>query len=121
MVQTYKGECCGDLETRLDPAFFKALGDPNRIILVARLAGMGHPSTVTEAAGCCPVDLSVVSRHLAVLRDAGVLRAEKRGREVHYTLPHREVAATLRAVADAIEQCCEPGCCPGPDAKQEDA
>jgi ArsR family transcriptional regulator len=111
MTQTYKDVCCADLEARLDPAFFRALGDPNRIVLVARLAGLDHPSTVTEAAECCPVDLSVVSRHLAVLRDAGVLRAEKRGREVHYTLPHREVAATLRAIADAVERCCDPGCC----------
>jgi ArsR family transcriptional regulator len=72
---------------------------------------MDHPSTVTEAAGCCPVDLSVVSRHLAVLRDAGVVKAEKHGREVHYSLPHRELADTLRAMADAVERCCEPGCC----------
>jgi ArsR family transcriptional regulator len=119
MTQTYKEMCCTDLEARLDPAFFRALGDPNRIVLVARLAGLGHPSTVTEAARCCPVDLSVVSRHLAVLRDAGVVKAEKRGREVHYTLPHREVAATLRAMADAVERCCDPGCCETTDTEEE--
>lgn len=114
MVQTYKGSCCDGLENRLDPDFFKALGDPNRIILVARIAGMDHPSTVTEAAGCCPVDLSVVSRHLAVLREAGIVKAEKRGREVHYRVAHRELADTLRSIADAVEQCCEPGCCSAP-------
>jgi DNA-binding transcriptional ArsR family regulator len=105
---------CDDLETQLDPALFKALADPNRITLVARLGGTGQPSTVTEAAGCCPVDLSVVSRHLAVLRDAGVVESEKRGREVRYWVPHRDLAARLRSLADAVEACCGTDCCEQP-------
>ena len=78
--------CCPDLEGLIDPALFRALGDPNRVALLATLGRSGRPTTVTEAADCCPVDLSVVSRHLAVLREAGVVRAAKQGREVHYTV-----------------------------------
>jgi len=102
-------DCSSDLEALLDPALFKALGDPNRVALVAHLGQSGRPTTVTEAAECCPVDLSVVSRHLAVLRQAGVVQAEKRGREVHYTVSHHSLAATLRSLADALEACCPPG------------
>ena len=40
---------------------------------------LGPYSTVTEAAGCCPVDLSVVSRHLATLKEAGILQADLNG------------------------------------------
>jgi len=95
-----------DLEAVLDPGFFKALAEPNRIVLIAHLAGHREPSTVSEAAGCCTIDLSVVSRHLATLRDAGVVNAERRGRQVYYSVSHGEVARRLRVVADALEACC---------------
>ncbi len=52
------------------------------------------------------MDISVVSRHLATLRDAGVLQAERRGKEVFYTLKASSLVSTLRAIADAIETCC---------------
>ncbi len=90
----------------MNPKFFKALGDPNRIAILARLAGCGRPCTVTELNACCPVDFSVVSRHLALLREAGILEAERRGKEVYYSVRFDHVAATLRAIADAIEACC---------------
>ncbi len=86
--------------------FFKALGDPNRVALLVRLAEIGRPCTVSQAAGCCPTDISVVSRHLALLRDAGILKAEKRGREVYYSVRYAELVAALRRIADAVEGCC---------------
>jgi ArsR family transcriptional regulator len=54
------------------------------------------------------VDISVISRHLAILRDAGVVKAEKRGKQVFYQLNGEELAAALRAMADAVEACCIP-------------
>lgn len=90
----------------MDRKLFRALGDPCRIALLAFVAGARRPVTVSEAACCCPVDLSVVSRHLKVLRDAGVLEAEKRGKEMFYCVPYRELAQALRAMAEAIEHCC---------------
>jgi ArsR family transcriptional regulator len=122
MTQTYKDRsdraeaCCAGLEGFLDPAVFRALGDPNRVALIARLGRSGRPTTVTEAADCCPVDLSVVSRHLAVLREAGVLRAVKQGREVRYTVSP-DLAASLRALADALDACCPPDAAPSPEPK----
>jgi ArsR family transcriptional regulator len=112
----------GTLDDLLDTDLFKALGDPNRAALVAHLGASG-PSTVSEAARCCPVDLSVASRHLAILREAGVVRAERKGREVHYSVPHRALANTLRSLAEALEACCAPGddCFdPGEDAPESD-
>jgi ArsR family transcriptional regulator len=115
MVQECKGQQIPtDLEPLLAPELFRALGDPNRLTLLASLAGRGECCTVSEMATCCPVDLSVVSRHLAQLRDAGIVKAEKRGRQVFYTLQCAELAKTLRALADALEACCptEPTCEP---------
>jgi DNA-binding transcriptional ArsR family regulator len=103
--------CCAGLEDLLVPRFFKALGDPTRVAILARLAQSCGPSTVGSVAGCCPVDLSVVSRHLRVLRDAGIVVAERRGKEVLYSVRYDALAQTLRQLADAIE-----ACCPNPQA-----
>ena len=108
VVPQRSAECCTPAITDvLAPRFFRALCDPNRIALVIRLAQCGRPCTVSELAKCCPTDLSVVSRHLALLRDAGVLTARKRGKEVYYSVPYEGLAGTLRAMADAIEGCCQ--------------
>ena len=58
----------------------------------------------------------MVSRHLAVLRRAGVLRAAKQGREVRYTVSPG-LAASLRSLADALDACC-PLSPPSPDPQE---
>lgn len=98
--------CCPALDGLLDHRFFKALCDPNRIALLIRLAECDKPCTVSEMAECCPVDISVVSRHLAILREAGILAARKQGKEVLYSVRYTELASTLRELADAVEGCC---------------
>ncbi|MCH8054507.1 MAG: winged helix-turn-helix transcriptional regulator [Planctomycetes bacterium] len=105
-VRSSGRRCCADMGKLLEPRFFKALSDPNRIALLSRLAKCRRPCGVSELVGCCGVDISVVSRHLALLRDAGILRAEKRGKEVYYSVRCEEVVSTLRRIADAIEACC---------------
>jgi DNA-binding transcriptional ArsR family regulator len=104
-----------DIDQRLDPQLFKALGDPTRVLLVSCLAKCGRPCSVGEIAQCCDVDLSVVSRHLALLARAGVLESQREGRIVRYQVRLADLAAQLRALADAIEGCCAPGgCCVTP-------
>lgn len=71
---------------------------------MSQLADIGDAyTTVGAIAQGLPVHPSVVSRHLRVLRDAGMVEADRRGQEVHYRLRHRDVAATLRTLADAVE------------------
>ena len=97
--------CCGGIGALLDPRFFKALCDARRLAILARLVSLRGPATVSKIAECCPTDISVVSRHLAVLRDAGILAAEKRGKEVYYTVRYTVLAQTLRKLANAFEAC----------------
>ena len=108
MTQTSNGSnsCCSDIESLFPTGFFKALGDRNRIALMARLASCCDSKTVSELSECCPTDLSVVSRHLGTLREAGIVESEKRGREVFYRLRYDALAKSLRQMADAIEECC---------------
>ncbi len=89
--------------TQVDPEFFKALGDPMRLALVGYMAQLGKPSSVTEVSSCCGIDFSGVSRHLKVLRDAGIVSAEKRGRETFYKLNVESLATTFRALSDMLE------------------
>lgn len=112
MTQTSKSvsledSCCEGLEDLFPSGFFRALGDPNRVALMARLASCCESRTVSQLSACCPTDLSVVSRHLATLRDAGIVESEKRGREVFYRLRYDQLATTLRQMADAVEACCD--------------
>jgi len=100
-------ECCGDgLRGLLEPRLFRALSDANRLTILAVLAGCGGARSVTELAVCCPVDLSVVSRHLAVLRDAGLVESARAGKAVLYRARCDVLARTLRAIADALDRCC---------------
>ncbi len=100
------------LDHQLDPQFFRALGDPTRLKLLACLAKCARPCSVGEVAQCCSVDLSVVSRHLATLARSGVLEAQRAGQSVRYRVPLAEVAARLRSLADAFDACRDDGLSP---------
>lgn len=115
-------EACTDaLAEHLRPEVFKALADPRRLALLAQLATSPTPITVGEASGCCNVHLSGVSRHLSILKQAGIVSAEKSGREVAYQLNAATLTGVLRGLADAIEQCCTAvGCCTPTDGEQDD-
>ena len=103
--QGMPADCARALEAHLEPEMFRALCDPVRLSLFAHLASFGRPVTVTEASECCGIHFSGVSRHLAQLKRAGLVSAEKRGREVHYWPDVGAVASTLRGLADALEAC----------------
>lgn len=62
----------------------KALGHPTRLFLVDHLAG--GETCVCELAELVGADVSTVSRHLGVLREAGILADERRGAQVFYHL-----------------------------------
>ena len=97
-------QAIGDLGTVLSHHLFRALGEPTRARLVDLLAERCRACSVSELADCLDVDLSVVSRHLALLRAAGILRATKSGRVVLYEIQFDAVAEVLRGIADALER-----------------
>ena len=78
---------------------FAALADPSRRFVVERLAARGSASQ-TELAHELPVTRQAVAKHLARLRDAGLVRAERRGRETRYELE----SAPLGDAAEWLER-----------------
>ena len=95
----------GALRRLLQPELFRSLADPTRLQVLDRLSRTAAPQTVTEIAGCCGVHLSGVSRHLAALRDAGIVRAHKQGREVRYALDCEHLATVFEDLAAAFAGC----------------
>lgn len=81
----------------------KALGEFNRLSLVYRLCQCKVPQNMMCLCECCSVDASVVSRHLKVLSQEGIVSSRRKGREIHYSLNRAEVSKRLRELADVIE------------------
>ncbi|CAN5795426.1 hypothetical protein BH11PLA1_BH11PLA1_12960 [soil metagenome] len=94
-----------NLARALDAGLFKALGDATRLHLLGCLAGCCRPCSVSEVAACCAVDLSVVSRHLAQLEAAGVLRSHREGKSVLYAVAFEALGGALRRLGEAVAEC----------------
>ena len=65
-------------------AAFRALADPTRREILRVLAGGSRTSG--EIAELFESSWPTVSRHLAVLRDSGLVLAQRSGQEIHYEL-----------------------------------
>lgn len=65
-------------------AAFRALADPTRRDIVHLLRA--GPLTSGEIAHHFPVAWPTISRHLAVLREAGLITAERHGQQIVYEL-----------------------------------
>lgn len=72
---------------------FKALSEPVRVQLVLQLS-QGERS-VNQLVAVLDAPQSTVSRHLASLRAAELVRFERRGSSVHYRLADAHLAALL--------------------------
>lgn len=75
----------------------RALSAPIRIAIVTEL-GRG-PRCVHELVDAVGATQPLISQHLRVLRGAGVVRGERRGREIAYALTDEHIA---HIVADAV-------------------
>jgi ArsR family transcriptional regulator len=62
----------------------KALAHPTRLFIVDQLAD--EPRCVCELTEMVGADVSTVSRHLSVLREAGIVLDDKQGNQVFYSL-----------------------------------
>jgi DNA-binding transcriptional ArsR family regulator len=75
----------------------RALAAPLRIAIVTELA---HDSKcVHELVASLGAAQPLISQHLRVLRAAGVVRGDRRGREIEYALTDEHIA---HIVADAV-------------------
>jgi DNA-binding transcriptional ArsR family regulator len=62
----------------------KALAHPTRLFIVDQLSR--GEKNVGDLTGMIRSDVSTVSKHLSVLKNAGIIKDNKRGTQVFYTL-----------------------------------
>src|ERR1700744_1402736 len=99
-------------------ALFRSLGDPARLMIVRRLAA--GPARVTDLVAGLGLAQSTVSKHLACLRDCGLVTSEPAGRASVFGLAEAALAdmlaaaeTVLAATGNAIALCPAwgSGCC----------
>jgi ArsR family transcriptional regulator, arsenate/arsenite/antimonite-responsive transcriptional repressor len=91
----------------------KALGDPTRLKILALLKSKGRSCCeliARDEKGLCACDIeqavglsqAAVSHHMGLLRRAGLVDAEKRGRWVYYSRNEAAIAGLADAIAKAV-------------------
>jgi DNA-binding transcriptional ArsR family regulator len=105
-------------------ALFRSLGDPARLMIVRRLAA--GPARVTELVSALGLAQSTVSKHLACLRDCGLVTSQPAGRASVFRLTQPALADMLSAAENVLaatgnavalcpvwgtgtDDCCPPG------------
>jgi len=91
-----------DAEARAG-AVFDALADPTRRTVLRTVAERG-PLTATALASSLPISRQAVSKHLGVLHAAGLVTADRVGRELRYAAepgPMRDAGQWLAATGAA--------------------
>ena len=72
---------------------FRLMGEPSRPRII--LACLKQPTCVSDVAARTQLSPSLVSHHLRLLRATRILRAERRGKQVFYTLADDHVWCTI--------------------------
>ncbi len=85
-------------------AVFSALADQTRLKLVKLLCCQREPDAlcVNALAGLLGVTQSAVSQHLRVLRSVGLVRGERRGYHIHYSVNSEAVKRCQKLVSAAL-------------------
>jgi ArsR family transcriptional regulator len=84
----------------LQAKILKALAHPTRLLIVDELCKNEY--CVCELTDMIGADTSTVSKHLSVLKEAGIVGVEKRGTNVYYSLKIPCTATFLSCTKDVI-------------------
>lgn len=80
----------------------KAMAHPSRIFIIEKLSE--KPYCVYELTEMIGVDVSTVSKHLSVLKNAGIISDTKKGTTVYYSLEAPCLLRFIGCVEQVIEQ-----------------
>jgi DNA-binding transcriptional ArsR family regulator len=100
MTMTAPGAEIERVELAPAAALFRSLGDPARLMIVRRLA-VG-PARVTDLVSSLGLAQSTVSKHLACLRDCGLVTSAPVGRASVFQLAQPALADMLAAAETVL-------------------
>ncbi len=83
----------------------KALSHPTRLFIVEELGK--SEKCVCELTDMIGADISTVSKHLSIMKNAGIVDAEKRGSSMFYTLKMKCVLNFFSCVNQVLREKCE--------------
>lgn len=110
---TTRDQALTELARVLDAEFLHALAEPARVRIVQSLIAEGAQD-VGQLAEPLPQERSVVSRHVKVLEQAGLVRIEREGRRRVVHLLADVCIERLEQMLDTIKECvaicCPPAC-----------
>jgi ArsR family transcriptional regulator len=105
------GCCTTEVQISLDrkeaektAQLFAALSDPTRLSILNLLAQCQGQVCVCDITASFTLGQPTISHHLKILKDAGLVNSEKRGKWVHYSLvsdKQGEIQAMLSRVMSA--------------------
>jgi ArsR family transcriptional regulator, arsenate/arsenite/antimonite-responsive transcriptional repressor len=78
----------------------KAMAHPSRLFIIEELSK--HEYCVNELTEMIGADTSTVSKHLSVLKNAGLVTDEKRGNCIYYTLRCTCILDFINCVEDVL-------------------
>jgi ArsR family transcriptional regulator len=87
---------------RASATIFKALSDPNRIRIVKMLEQ--RELCVCEVREVLNLSNSTVSKHLSILRDAGLITDDKEGKWVNYRIDTRSENPLVRSQLELLRK-----------------
>jgi ArsR family transcriptional regulator len=88
-----------DIERQAD--ILKTLGHPARLCIMLKLTK--GAKNVSEMQGCLNIPQSTVSQHLATMRAKGLIKGERKGTEVIYSISD----PSIKYIVEAIIKCWE--------------
>lgn len=89
------------LELAPAAALFRSLGDPTRLAIVRRLAA--GPARVVDLVETVGLAQSTVSKHLACLRDCGLVASDPKGRASLFRLSQPALVDVLTCAETVLE------------------
>ena len=86
-----------------DPSLSVLLGDPSRLNILRLLRHHRGALCVSAITGMMPISQSAVSQHLRILRDIGLVRANRTGAMMHYYVDEEVVDRNKELFSEVFE------------------
>ncbi len=91
-----------ELVFKIKADFLKALAHPTRLEIIEHLKA--KESSVGQMVKDLVVEQSGISKHLAILRQAGILSSRQEGVTVYYSIRDREIFTVLRPISEILRK-----------------
>ena len=91
-----------ELAYKIKADFLKALAHPARLQVVEFLkSGEKNVGSIIQALS---IQQSSLSRHLTVLREAGILKSRQQGTVIYYNIEDHDIFHVLRPIAEMLRK-----------------